>query len=130
MNHNRVLEISNVQIDDIGDYICSAVSGREVISKSVTLSIQSLPIFTKPIKDQVMDVGSRLEFYCEAIGIPAVQYSWYKNGELLNLHDLPQEEQMRYKIKDNILVIESVNPSRDSAMYQVLTNIYNLELLD
>lgn len=62
LNYNRVLEIPNVQIDDIGDYVCTAVSGRDVISKSVTLSIQSLPIFTKPIKDKVMDTGSRLEW--------------------------------------------------------------------
>lgn len=112
-NHNRVLEISNVQIDDVGDYVCHAVSGRDVISKSVTLSIQSLPIFNKPIKDQVMDTGSRLEWICEATGIPTVQYSWYKNGEPLNLRDLPQEDQMRYRIKENILMIESVNPTRD-----------------
>lgn len=56
--------------------------------------------------------------YCEATGIPSVQYSWYRNGEPIILTSLPPEDQMRYKIKDNILVIESLNPSRDNAMYQ------------
>jgi len=119
INHNRVLEISNVQLEDVGDYVCTAISGRDIISKSVTLSIQSLPIFTKPIKDMVIDVNSRLEWQCEAIGIPSVQYSWYRNGEPLILQNLPQEDQMRYRIiKENVLVIEALNPSRDNACFQ------------
>lgn len=39
-NHNRVLMLPKVQVEDMGEYTCTVSSGREVIAKSLTLSIQ------------------------------------------------------------------------------------------
>jgi hypothetical protein len=39
-NHNRVLMLPKVQVEDMGDYICTVTSGREAIQKKVMLSIQ------------------------------------------------------------------------------------------
>ena len=39
-NHNRVLIIPKVHVEDMGDYLCTVSSGRDVITKKVMLSIQ------------------------------------------------------------------------------------------
>lgn len=41
-NHNRVLILPKVQVEDMGDYVCSVTSGRDVITKKVMLSIQCM----------------------------------------------------------------------------------------
>jgi len=44
-NHNRVLMLPKVQVEDMGDYICTVTSGRDVIQKKVMLSIQCKLLF-------------------------------------------------------------------------------------
>ncbi|RWS28663.1 contactin-like protein [Leptotrombidium deliense] len=116
-SHNRILVIPKVKVEDSGDYSCSATSGRDVITKSITLSIQSLPVFTVPLTDQVMDLRTTLVWNCEAFGIPEVSYSWYKNGRELTFAEMPPQEQPRYKVKENILTIEDLSDV-DNGMYQ------------
>lgn len=126
-NHNRVLMIPNVKVEDQGEYLCTATSGREIVTKAVTLSIQSLPIFTVTLTDQILEKGATVTFTCEAFGIPEVTYKWYKNGKELNPFDTNRATNGRYKIRDNVLTIDSVqsgtedDPSGifgDEGMYQ------------
>uniref|UniRef100_T1I7N2 Ig-like domain-containing protein n=1 Tax=Rhodnius prolixus TaxID=13249 RepID=T1I7N2_RHOPR len=77
---NRVLTISNVQVEDQGEYLCRATNGRAAIENSVSLSIQAEPNFTIPLTDKHMDNGADLTWTCEAFGIPDVTYHWYRNG--------------------------------------------------
>lgn len=126
-NHNRVLMIPNIKIEDQGEYLCTATSGRELVSKAVTLSIQSLPIFTVNLTDQITERGATVTFTCEAFGIPEVTYKWFKNGRELNAFEINRATNGRYKIRENILTIDSVtsgsenDPSGidgDDGMYQ------------
>lgn len=117
-SHNRVLIIPKVKVEDMGEYQCAASSGRDVISKIVTLSIQALPTFKSPLTDKMMDRGETLTWACSAFGIPDVSYKWYKNGRELEPRDLHFEDGNRYKIRDNVLVIEGLTPGRDEGLYQ------------
>lgn len=118
MSHNRVLVLPKVKVEDAGDYQCEASSGRDVIVQPVTLSIQAMPTFTVPLTDRVMDRGHQLIWTCEAFGIPDVSYKWYKDGHELDPLSLHHEDGSRYKIRDNVLVIDALTPGRDEGMYQ------------
>lgn len=45
-NYNRVLMLPKVQVEDMGEYLCTVTSGRDVIQKSLILSIQCMYSFT------------------------------------------------------------------------------------
>ncbi|KAG8272856.1 Contactin-3 [Homalodisca vitripennis] len=117
-SYNRVLLIPNVQVEDQGEYICRATNDRASIHNSVVLSIQAEPNFTIPLTDKHMDNKGELTWTCEAFGIPDVSYAWMRNGELLEVDKLPEEDRARYVIQDNVLTIRYLNPERDPAMYQ------------
>jgi hypothetical protein len=125
MSHNRVLIIPKVKVEDQGEYLCTTTSGRDVITKAVTLSIQALPVFTVPLADKIVDRGSTLTWTCEAFGIPDVTYKWFKNGKELDPLDINRWSGGRYRIKENVLTIDAVVPgtenapiSGDEGMYQ------------
>lgn len=118
MNYNRVLIIPRVRVDDQGEYVCRAKNEKISIKNSVHLSIQAAPNFTIPLVDKHMDNRGDLTWTCEAFGIPDVQYSWLRNGELLHEYTLPPEDRNRYTIQDNVLKIRTLDPERDEAMYQ------------
>lgn len=65
-----------------------------------------------------MDNRGELTWTCEAFGIPDVTYSWFRNGEILNMETLSSEDKGRYSIQDNVLSIKNLDPERDQAMYQ------------
>ncbi|XP_063219696.1 contactin isoform X2 [Bacillus rossius redtenbacheri] len=117
-NYNRVLTIPSVQVEDQGEYVCRAHNDRAAIENSVFLSIQAEPNFTIPLTDKHMDNGGELTWTCEAFGIPDVMYSWLRNGELLDVSRLPDQDRDRYNIVDNVLIIQHLDPERDQAMYQ------------
>ncbi|XP_069694656.1 contactin [Periplaneta americana] len=117
-NYNRVLVIPRVQVEDQGEYVCRATNDRAAIEHSVVLSIQAEPNFTIPLVDKHMDNKGELTWTCEAFGIPDVNYTWFRNGEVLDLESLPPEDHDRYLIVDNVLTIKYLDPERDQAMYQ------------
>ena len=73
---------------------------------TVTLSIQSRPVFTISIGDRHVYEKDDITWTCEAFGIPDVKYDWLKNGrKLSDQENLESWERQRYEIKDNILII-------------------------
>lgn len=76
------------------------------------------PNFTIPLVDKHMDNKGELTWTCEAFGIPDVNYTWLRNGELLEVNKLPTEDRDRYITVDNVLTIKYLDPERDQAMYQ------------
>lgn len=118
LNYNRVLLIPHVRVEDQGEYVCRAQNERAFIENSVILSIQAEPNFTIPLSDRHMDNKADLTWTCEAFGIPDVNYTWFRNGEILDVPNLPVEDKDRFKVVDNVLTIRYLDPERDQAMYQ------------
>lgn len=75
------------------------------------------PEFTIPLGNKVVDRESTITWTCEAFGIPEVTYTWLRNGQILNYNDLNTFDNARYKVRDNVLVIEAVQES-DQGMFQ------------
>lgn len=118
MNYNRVLIIPHVNVEDQGEYVCRVYNDRLSIENSVRLTIQAAPNFTIPLVDKHMDNRGELTWTCEAFGIPDVSYSWFRNGQLLDMQTLPPDDIDRYSIQDNVLNIKYLDPEKDSGMYQ------------
>ncbi|KAK6620391.1 hypothetical protein RUM44_006792 [Polyplax serrata] len=117
-NFNRVLILPQASVEDQGEYVCRAFNDRASIENSVFVSIQAEPNFTIPLVDKHLDYQSDLTWTCEAFGIPDVNYTWFKNGYLLQPYSLPPQDRDRYFIQDNVLHIKHLNPQSDSGMYQ------------
>ncbi|XP_066907076.1 contactin [Halyomorpha halys] len=118
MSFNRVLIIPHVNVEDQGEYVCRAYNGRSSIEHSVQLNIQAEPNFTIPLTDKHVDNEGELTWTCEAFGIPDVTYSWFRDGNLLQIDRLPPSDQNRYAIQDNVLTIKYLNAETDPAMFQ------------
>lgn len=117
-HYNRVLTITNVGVEDEGEYICDVRNDRAHIFNSVFLKVQAQPNFTIPLTDKHMDNKGELHWNCEAFGIPDVNYTWWKNGERLSMKTLEPDDKDRYIIQDNVLIIKYLDPTRDPGMYQ------------
>lgn len=115
MNYNRVLIIPNATLYDNGEYICATRNDRKAIQKSVVLNIQMEPNFTIPLRDKIKDYKSEVSFICEANAIPDVNYTWFKNADLLERERLDRD---KYVIQDNVLTIKFLDPEKDDGMYQ------------
>ncbi|XP_061176195.1 contactin-like [Saccostrea echinata] len=112
MDHNRVLVIEDVHLEDGGTYTCHA--SRYSVArtqKNVILVIESKPFFSYPMKSQHVDIGSKLTWRCEATGIPEPFYEWYKDG--VPLTAVPG----KLSIVRNVLTIQNLDTS-DNGMYQ------------
>lgn len=121
-SYNRVLIIPEVRVEDQGEYVCRAYNDRLSIENSVQLTIQAEPNFTIPLVDKHMDNRGHLTWTCEAFGVPDVSYSWFRNGQLLDMFTLPDQDKNRYTIQDNVLTINSLEPEKDQGMYQCRAN--------
>ena len=77
-NLNRVVLLPNLQREDAGLYECNVQNYRNSHNRTVLLQIEIAPLFTVALEDQVLDVGSNIEWYCEATGNVAsnILYTW------------------------------------------------------
>lgn len=116
---NRILEIENVTMDDMGIYFCHVKRGQlsTVVSKSVYLKVEAMPFFVHPLMSRHMDVGRQLVWRCVVLAFPLAQFAWYKNSKLL------RDGQDGIEIDGNTLKIKSLVDSLHNGMYQcVATN--------
>ncbi|XP_069465362.1 hemicentin-2 isoform X1 [Ambystoma mexicanum] len=81
------LRISQVQIQDAGNYTCVASSQAGVAERTFVLVIQGLPVLeqAESTKDVAVLEGSAVTFTCEALGTPRPALSWVKDGEPFTL---------------------------------------------
>lgn len=115
-HNNRVLIIPNATLNDNGEYICTTANGRKTAHKSVVLTVQQRPNFTIPLRDKIRDLHGEVSFVCEASAIPDVNYTWYKNAQLLDAERLHERD--RFVVQDNVLTIRQLDPEKDDGMYQ------------
>ncbi|XP_046576744.1 contactin-like [Haliotis rubra] len=112
-DHNRVLMIDDVRVEDGGNYTCHVNRGATAAdTKSFFVNIESRPYFIFPLRDQFLDVGSQMTWRCQATAIPPAVYSWYKDTELLT--STPGD----VEIVGNVLTIKNANAEKHNGMYQ------------
>lgn len=115
INYNRVLIIPNATLNDNGEYICTTKNDRKTLQKSILINIQMKPNFTIPLRDKIKDFNSEVNFVCEANAIPDVNYTWYKNAELLDKEQLDRD---KFVVQDNVLTIKYLDPEKDDGVFK------------
>lgn len=72
-----------MQEGDAGSYSCTAVNSAGSAVRRLSLSIHTLPTFTRLPQDITLSRGERLELVCAATGSPQPRVSWMSNGQLI-----------------------------------------------
>ena len=114
-SNNRILYLTNLQLQDSGPYKChvKSTTTNQEDEETTELLIQAKPYFTYPLSHMHLDVNSRLIWHCEAAGMPDPVYSWYKDGNRFT-----GDAASGIIVNRNTLTIEKVEVERDSGMYQ------------
>ncbi|KAM9594340.1 hemicentin-2 isoform 4-T4 [Morphnus guianensis] len=74
------LLLRDVQEGDAGSYSCTAVNSAGRAVRQLSLSIHTLPTFTRLPGDVTLSRGERLELVCAAAGSPQPRVFWTVNG--------------------------------------------------
>ncbi|GAB0198482.1 hemicentin-2 [Grus japonensis] len=77
------LLLRDVQEGDAGTYSCTAVNSAGRAVRQLSLSVHTLPTFTRLPGDVTLSRGERLELVCAATGSPQPRVSWTANGQLV-----------------------------------------------
>uniref|UniRef100_A0A4W3JWV4 Hemicentin 1 n=1 Tax=Callorhinchus milii TaxID=7868 RepID=A0A4W3JWV4_CALMI len=85
--HNGSLAIYGTVNEDAGDYKCIATNEAGVVERSVTLTLQSSPVFIVEPMDTVADAGSTVILSCQAGGEPPPTVEWSRQGRPLLSND-------------------------------------------
>jgi len=83
-----VLQIDGVRKEDLGTYICSAVSAAGSTEVTARLLLTSQDQLPKPIisvgpRNQTLALKSMAAFPCETLGRPTPTTKWIKDGKEL-----------------------------------------------
>ncbi|XP_071974802.1 myosin-binding protein C, cardiac-type [Engystomops pustulosus] len=116
IGNKRILTINNCSLADDAAYTC--VIGEE---KSFTeLFVREPPVLVlRPLEDQMVMVGERVEFECE-VSEEGAQVKWEKDGV-----ELTREETFKYRFKKDgkkYFLIINETTIEDSGNYTVKTN--------
>ncbi|XP_029988074.1 hemicentin-1 [Sphaeramia orbicularis] len=103
------LVIDIAQPDDAGSYTCVATNSVGQDSRTVTLSVQTHPVFTELLGDVALNKGERLLLACSVSGIPPPRITWAFNNNIMPVH-------YDHMNGHSELVIEKVNKD-DSGTY-------------
>ncbi|XP_014677884.1 PREDICTED: contactin-like [Priapulus caudatus] len=118
LSYDKVLVVPNVQPSDEGIYVCEASNTKGKKEERVLLTIASRPIYTLPLEDLHVDVGSTVTMTCEAFGRPEVSYRWLRNGQEMNPATVTDTRFSFDRVGTLVtLTVTGVTP-RDSGMYQ------------
>ncbi|KAG8523864.1 Leucine-rich repeats and immunoglobulin-like domains protein 1 [Galemys pyrenaicus] len=103
MPDDDVFFITDVKIDDMGVYSCTAQNSAGFISANATLTVLETPSLAVPLEDRVVSVGETVAFQCKATGSPPPRITWLKGDRPLSL-----TERHHFTPGNQLLVVQNV----------------------
>ncbi|XP_016987535.1 interference hedgehog [Drosophila rhopaloa] len=99
---DHALEISDIQVQDAGTYICFQDNGvRPALEHYIQVRVQRPPQIVRPPSANLTNEGERLQLECEATGVPTPEIYWLLNGH-------SSTDDTEAELSNNILILHSV----------------------
>ncbi|XP_039707646.1 leucine-rich repeats and immunoglobulin-like domains protein 1 isoform X2 [Pteropus medius] len=111
MPDDDVFFITDVKIDDMGVYSCTAQNSAGSISANATLTVLETPSLAVPLEDRVVSVGETVALQCKATGSPPPRITWLKGD-----HPLSLTERHHFTPGNQLLVVQNV-VAEDAGQY-------------
>ncbi|XP_006893933.1 PREDICTED: leucine-rich repeats and immunoglobulin-like domains protein 1-like [Elephantulus edwardii] len=103
MPDDDVFFITDVKIDDMGVYSCTAQNSAGSVSANATLTVLETPSLVVPLEDRVVSVGETVALQCKATGSPPPRITWLKGDQPLGL-----TERHHFTPGNQLLVVQNV----------------------
>ncbi|XP_075039503.1 leucine-rich repeats and immunoglobulin-like domains protein 1 [Mixophyes fleayi] len=103
MPDDHVFFITDVKIEDMGVYSCTAQNSAGSVSANASLSILEMPFLAHPLEDRTVSAGSTLALQCKASGSPPPRITWLKGDE-----PLVMTERHHFTAGNQFLIIRNV----------------------
>ncbi|XP_047388047.1 leucine-rich repeats and immunoglobulin-like domains protein 1 [Sciurus carolinensis] len=111
MPDDDVFFITDVKIDDMGVYSCTAQNSAGSVSANATLTVLETPSLVVPLEDRVVSVGETVALQCKATGSPSPRITWLKGNRPLSLTD-----RHHFTPGNQLLVVQNV-VAEDAGQY-------------
>ncbi|ELW47069.1 Leucine-rich repeats and immunoglobulin-like domains protein 1 [Tupaia chinensis] len=111
MPDDDVFFITDVKIDDMGVYSCTAQNSAGSISANATLTVLETPSLVVPLEDRVVSMGETVALQCKATGSPQPRITWLKGDLPLSL-----TERHHFTPGNQLLVVQNV-VAEDAGQY-------------
>ncbi|KAK5639143.1 hypothetical protein RI129_011635 [Pyrocoelia pectoralis] len=116
MPTDDVFFIVNAKPSDMGVYSCTANNAAGTIVANVTLTIEEMPSFVKPMENKEITAGESVVLQCMAAGIPKPSILWLKDGG-----PIYATERHFFTAEDQLMIIVDTVLS-DAGTYQCRLN--------
>ncbi|NWZ79355.1 LRIG1 protein, partial [Poecile atricapillus] len=83
MPDDDVFFITDVKIEDMGVYSCTAQNSAGSVLANATLTVLETPSLVHPLEDHVVSVGETVALQCKATGSPPPRITWLKGDQPL-----------------------------------------------
>ncbi|XP_006027681.1 leucine-rich repeats and immunoglobulin-like domains protein 1 isoform X1 [Alligator sinensis] len=83
MPDDDVFFITDVKIEDMGVYSCTAQNSAGSVLANATLTVLETPSLVHPLEDHVASVGETVALQCKATGSPPPRITWLKGDQPL-----------------------------------------------
>uniref|UniRef100_A0A8C0KGA3 Leucine rich repeats and immunoglobulin like domains 1 n=1 Tax=Canis lupus dingo TaxID=286419 RepID=A0A8C0KGA3_CANLU len=103
MPDDDVFFITNVKIEDMGLYSCTAQNSAGTVSANATLTVFETPSLVVPLEDRVVSMGETVALQCKATGNPTPRITWLKGGRPLSL-----TERHHFTPGNQLLIVQNV----------------------
>uniref|UniRef100_A0A452VH19 Leucine rich repeats and immunoglobulin like domains 1 n=1 Tax=Ursus maritimus TaxID=29073 RepID=A0A452VH19_URSMA len=103
MPDDDVFFITNVKIEDMGVYSCTAQNSAGTVSANATLTVFETPSLVVPLEDRVVSMGETVALQCKATGNPTPRITWLKGGRPLSL-----TERHHFTPGNQLLIVQNV----------------------
>uniref|UniRef100_A0A673ZAW7 Leucine rich repeats and immunoglobulin like domains 1 n=1 Tax=Salmo trutta TaxID=8032 RepID=A0A673ZAW7_SALTR len=87
MPDDDVFFITDVKLEDMGVYSCTAKNTAGTVSANASLTVLETPHLAQKLEDRSVVVGETVALQCKALGSPPPKITWLRNDEPLRSSD-------------------------------------------
>ncbi|TPP57161.1 Hemicentin 1 [Fasciola gigantica] len=123
LSGDQLLQISNIQLEDKGEYACTASNGGGTIEKKFNVTVIAAPRFPSEFvrfrEKLVVRLGADVDFECPVLGSPPPTITWYYNGAPLTQFTSPSKYLFEEEVPPLVRLDKTEVREREGATFTV-----------